>query len=166
MSTDSSAGRNFASPDSARKSFGRIASKNSRMAPVKRSSLVLDNGVTSIAQESSGKGKSELAAKNVKKCELKPTSRQAKEVSQSLVASKPPVRSCGADLSSRVAVPCPGVPTSSVLDRAAEAIVFDLVSLESPVASQGCFYIDPNSSFGKIFFWSCSFKIDLSQIFF
>merc|ERR1712071_634745 len=38
-----------------------------------------------------------------------------------------------------------GVP-KDVLERAAEAIVYDLVSLDSPVASQAC-VIDPNSSF-------------------
>lgn len=37
---------------------------------------------------------------------------------------------------------------NEVLERAAEAIVYDLVNLDSPVASKGC-VIDPNSSFGN-----------------
>ena len=37
----------------------------------------------------------------------------------------------------------------AVLERAAEAIVYDLVNVESPAAKQGVFF-DPNSSFGKL----------------
>ena len=50
---------------------------------------------------------------------------------------------------------------NSVLERAADAIVYDLVSLESPIASQNPCYFDPNSSFGRFYL---SFNFLISQI--